>query len=74
MGGYCFLYFRDFFPKIEGLVGEDEEASYGKDYSHFGEAFNALKHPHRAGHLLRTLGLPICYKKAYILSVRLSFL
>ena len=73
-GGYCFLYFRNFFPKIKGRVGGDEEAGYGEDYPHFGWTFNALKHPHRAGHLLRALGLPICYKKAYILSVRSSFL
>ena len=35
-GGWDSLFFRDFFPKLRGRVGEDEEADYGGVYPPFG--------------------------------------
>ena len=61
-------------PKIRGRVREDREAGYGEYLSPFGSYFNALKLPYRAGHLVRSLGIHIPYKKAHILVFRSSFL
>ena len=57
-----------------GRVREDREAGYGEDLSPFGRYFNALKLPYRAGHLVRSLGIHIPYKKVHILVFRSSFL
>ena len=53
---------------------EDNEAGYGEGLSPFGRYFNALKLPYMAGHLVRSLGIHIPYKKALILVFRSSFL
>ena len=45
---------------------EDREAGYGVSLSHFGEILNAFKLPYRVGHLVRSLGFHISYKKALI--------
>ena len=53
---------------------EDREAGYGVSLSPFGRFFNTLKLFHRAGHLVRSLGLHIPYIKVNILDSRLSLL
>ena len=50
-------------PQKGGQVRENREASYGECLSPFGRYFNALKLPYRAGHLVRSLGIHIPYKK-----------
>ena len=62
------------FPKKGGRVREDRDAGYGECLSPFGRCFNALKLPYRAGHLVRSLGIHIPYKRTLILVFRLSFL
>ena len=61
-------------PQKGGQVSEDREAGYGKSLSPFGRYFNALKLSYRAGHLVRSLGFHIPYKKALIHYSRSSFL
>ena len=57
-------------PKKGGRVREDREAGYGKILSPFGGFLNALKLSYRTGHLFRSLGFHIPYKKEHILVFR----